>query len=199
MEKTKQISKVNEFQEEAETEEYGIRIVTERLSLEPLGMKYLQSVHEYASDIENTRYMLYFPNETIEETIEFLTDIDQQWKKENPDFYEFAILRNEVHIGGVCLYLDEDRKIGELGWILHKKYWKQGYVREAATALMEYAVSNLGIRHFIAYCDSANTGSYKVMESIGMKLAERRQGRKNKSSEEMREELKYEIVIPEAI
>ena len=39
-----------------------------KITLEPLGLKHLKTVHEYASDLENTRYMVHLPNETIEET-----------------------------------------------------------------------------------------------------------------------------------
>lgn len=45
-------------------------INTERLILEPLGIKYLESVHTYASDLENIRYMCNLPNKSIEETME---------------------------------------------------------------------------------------------------------------------------------
>ena len=42
-----------------------ITIHTERLTLKPLGIQYLETVHEYASDPENTKYMMYLPNETV--------------------------------------------------------------------------------------------------------------------------------------
>ena len=38
-----------------------IRIVTERLTLEPLGPKYLETVNRYALDPENTKYMCHMP------------------------------------------------------------------------------------------------------------------------------------------
>lgn len=50
-------------------------------------------------------------------------------------------------------------------------------------------------KHFIAHCDGDNIGSYKVMERLGMVLKEKTSGRKNKASEELREELMYEYVI----
>ena len=53
-----------------------IEIKTERLVLKPLGIKYLDTVNEYAVDKENTRYMLYLPNETAEETVDFLVKVD---------------------------------------------------------------------------------------------------------------------------
>ena len=60
---------------------------------------------------------------------------------------------------------------------------------------MKYAAENLGIRHFIAHCDSENTGSYKVMEKLGMKRTGESGGRRNKLSSEERIELLYEKEI----
>lgn len=173
----------------------SIRITTERLILEPLGLKYLESTHVYAADPENTRLMVYLPNQNIEETTAFLSYVDEEWTKENPLTYEFAILLEGEHIGAIGLSFEEDRKKAELGWIINKRYWKKGYAGEAAKALTDYAINKLGIEHFIAHCDSENTGSYKVMEKLGMKLTGKSYGRKNKSSEEDREELVYEKVI----
>lgn len=168
---------------------------TKRLRLCPLGMNYLQTTCGYALDIENTRYMVHLPNETVEETEEFLKGIDVEWEKEQPSFYEFAILLNGVHIGAVSIYLEEDRRAGELGWILNKKYWGQGFTTEAAKAVTDFAVKQLGVKHFVAHCDSENIGSYKVMEKLGMHLTDSYWGRKNRSSNEDRKELKYEMTV----
>lgn len=171
-----------------------IQLNTTRLCLEPLGIKYLETTHEYASDLENTRFMVHLPNANKQETLSFLTRVEEEWNANEQTVYEFAIRLNKIHIGAVSLYIDQD-KIGELGWIIDKRYWKQGYATEAARALIEYAITKLGIKHFIAYCDSENIGSYKVMESLGMILKEKTYGRKNKASEEIREELMYEYII----
>lgn len=85
-----------------------IEIKTKRLLLKPLGPEYLQTVHAYASDLENTKYMMHLPNETIEETLEFLKSAEAEWKKETPSFYEFAVLCEGRHIGAVSVYLEED-------------------------------------------------------------------------------------------
>lgn len=170
-----------------------MEIKTKRLVLTPLGMKYLQSTYEYASDIENTKYMQYLPDESIEEAIEFLESVDREWSKENPEFYEFAILKDEMHIGAIGIYLDENHMTGEFGWILNKKYWRQGYVSEAAEAILKFGVQELGLKHFIAHCDSENIASYKVMEKLGMHLVSCSGGRKNKSSDEDRKDCLYEL------
>ena len=56
-------------------------IHTDRLELKPMCMDYLYSTHEYASDPENTKYMLFLPNESIEETKEYLEGAEKEFKK----------------------------------------------------------------------------------------------------------------------
>lgn len=67
-------------------------IKTERLLLRPLCLKDLKTVHAYASDLENTQYMLFLPNETEQETAAFLSSVEQEWAKEHPECFEFAIV-----------------------------------------------------------------------------------------------------------
>lgn len=172
-----------------------MEIRTKRLVLAPLGMEYLQSTYEYASDIENTKYMMYLPDESIEEAIEFLEGVEREWSKETPEFYEFAILKDGMHIGAISICLDENHTTGEFGWILNKRYWRQGFISEAAEAILEFGIQKLGLKHFTATCDSENTASYKVMEKLGMRLVSCRGGRKNKSSDEERKEYLYEYIV----
>lgn len=181
-----------------------IELKTRRLVLKPLGTEYLQTVHAYASDLENTKYMMHLPNETIEETLEFLKGTEAEWEKEAPSFYEFAVLYEGRQIGAVSVYLEEgadgetdgrrgSAHSGELGWVFHKDYWGQGFASEAAGALMEYAVRKLNIRHFIAHCDAENPGSYRVMEKLGMTRTAVSHDRKNRASDEARTEYQYEM------
>ena len=172
-----------------------MEIQTKRLLLCPLGLKYLNSTFEYASDIENTKYMKYLPSDAIEETVEFLTGVEKEWQKSAPENYEFAILADGVHIGAICLCLNKDRTEGELGWIINKKYWHKGYAFEAAQALIEYFVGVMKMKHFIAHCDSENIASYGLMEKLGMRRVSCSGGRRNKSSSEERMEYMYELIV----
>lgn len=78
---------------------------TKRLSLVPLGPQYLITTHEYARDIENTRYMMHLPNTHISETKDFLDGVQAEWSKMKPKYYEFAVLLNNTHIGAVSILL----------------------------------------------------------------------------------------------
>jgi RimJ/RimL family protein N-acetyltransferase len=128
----------------------------------------LQTVHEYASDPETTKYMLYLPNKKLEETHSFLARVSAEWQKEEPSFYEFAIIYNSIHIGAVSVYLNKEKTEGELGWILNKKYWGKGFATEAALAVKSFAVKELKVKKLVAHCDSRNLKSAHVMEKIGL-------------------------------
>lgn len=170
-------------------------IHTERLLLVPLGPQYLISTHEYASDYENTKYMVNLPNADIGETKSFLEKIQKEWQKVNPEFYEYAILFDNEHIGAVSICIDKDTWEGELGWIINKKYWGNGYAEEASKGLINLAIKELKVKKIVAHCDSENVSSYRVMETLGMKFVSKTQGRRNKSSDEEREDLKYVLEI----
>ena len=172
-----------------------MNIHTKRLLLVSLGPQYLISTHKYASDFDNTRYMKCLPSTTISETKDFLERVQEEWQKASPQFYEYAILLDREHIGAVSIYINKDNAEGELGWIINKKYWGNGYAKEAAKVIMNFAIQELKVRKFVAHCDSENISSSRVMEKLGMSLASKTQGRRNKSSNEDREELMYSLEI----
>ncbi len=168
-------------------------IQTERLALVPLTMAYLESTHRYASDAAHTRYMVFLPNTSISETEAFIRAAQAEWAKDAPAYWEFAILRGGEHVGGISLFrLEDDPEGAEMGWILDRRFEGRGYATEAARGLMAWGREK-GFARFIAQCDGENAASARVMERLGMRLIDRCGGRKNRSSEEEREELTYEI------
>lgn len=170
----------------------NIEITTERLTLKPLGSEYLETVNAYATDYENTKYMLHLPNENVEETAAFLAGVDAEWAKETPECYEFAMLCQNEQIGAICISLENG--VGELGWIVNKKYWRNGFAYEAAKALITYFQEHMGTTRWIAHCDTQNTASYKVMEKLGMTRTGEYGGRRNRAAAEDSFEYQYELM-----
>lgn len=165
-------------------------IKTERLLLRPLELNDLETVHLYASNREITRYMMNLPNDTIDESKKFIEDAVTEWNKTSADFYEYAVILDDYQIGGVCLYLTEDRKQGELGWILNPDFHGNGYASEAAKAITELA-EHLGLEAVFARCDSRNKASEKVMQRLGMSLEYADGTRYYEKKNETAGELKY--------
>lgn len=176
-----------------------IELKTNRLILRPLNVEDLETVHEYASDIETTKYMIHLPNEIKEETLKFLSCITNEWQKENPNFYEFAITLYGKLIGAVSVSLNEQRTEGELGWILNKIYWGKGYATEAAMAVKDFAVKQLNVPVLIAYCDYRNTASCNVMKKIGLTFVNDNGVRQYLKTSETARELVYSFIHAEKL
>jgi RimJ/RimL family protein N-acetyltransferase len=172
-----------------------MKIQTERLTLASLSMEHLQSAYACSSDPVNTRYMMFLPVDSIEETRKFIEDCEAELQKQTPGYYEFAVLREGVYIGSVNLYFDTAPDIGELGWLFLPEYQGRGYATEAARALMDWGYHRLGIRHFIAHCDAGNEPSQAVMRRLGMICTDDTHTRKNRGSDELRRELLFEVWV----
>ncbi len=170
-----------------------MRIQTERLILRPLTIDDIDAVGKLLMDIENTKLMVYMPKKNLEEVKKFLNDIEYELNKEKPSYYELAVVLNGSLVGVVSVYFDEAFECGEVGWIVDKLYWGNGYAYEASKAMIEMCLKGINVRKFIAHCDSENKASIRVMEKLGMHLVDKYSGRKNRCSDEIREECKYEL------
>jgi RimJ/RimL family protein N-acetyltransferase len=152
-----------------------------RLNLRAFTLDDFEEVHSWAGNPGNVRYMLFGPN-TEEQTREFLNRVISFAAKEDPTQFEYALVlkKSGQTIGAVSIHKCDDE--GELGWILHRDYWKQGYGTEAARTMLQFGFETLKLRRIVATCDTENYGSYRVMENIGMRreglFVQGRQGNK---------------------
>ncbi len=135
---------------------------TELLVLRQLTAEDFEAVHSWAECPENTRYMAWGPN-TQEQTREFLAAA-----KPGRDFV--AVLKETGAVIGSCgVYPDAANDTGELGWILHREYWKRGYGTQIGRELIRYGFEDLKLRRLVARCAAVNYGSCRVMERNAMR------------------------------
>lgn len=149
------------------------------------------STFAYSSDFENMHYMLMVPQKTIEETRDFLAKCIAEYEKENPEYLSFAVDLDGLHIGEVFAYLSE--KEADIGWLINKRYWGNGYATEAAMLLVEYLKTELHRTDIVAYCDERNIASQKVMKNIGMEFAGSNGIRTYEKAVDSWEEVKYKL------
>ncbi len=171
-----------------------IELKTDRLLIRSMTMKDVESTYRYQGDKELTKYMLFLPDESLETTREFIKGIEEEQMGDNPKRFEMVIFLGEEHIGGISIYLEEDNgeTVGEIGWIIRKEYQGQGYITEAAKAVIKFAFDNLPINKIIAHCDQRNIASKTVMEKLEMFLEESA-NRFYKKRNEVAKEYKYSI------
>lgn len=173
----------------------NMEIRTERLTLRPVEMADLEATHAYASDIENTRYMMFLPYESMEETAQAIQNSVDQWQSDHPTHWEFAVMKDGEQIGGVTLYFVSQGEF-ELGWVLSKNHWRRGYAVEAAQGLIDYARQSLGAKRIFAGCDKENVASENVMRRLNMRLCNPDGKRTNRfMGQQERTELVYELLF----
>lgn len=160
-----------------------IILETERLILRPLSVNDFEAVYAYQSDYETVKFMYalsFKPGYVVpeENTRTFLQECEDEWKKDVPAFYEFAVVEkvSEKLIGHIAAYhLDTDQMKAsfypacELGWIFNRAFWGKGYCTEAALKIKQFALKSLGVKKLVAHCDERNLASARVMEKLGMK------------------------------
>lgn len=142
---------------------------TERLLLRPFADTDFDAVHSYASCPENLAYMLWGPN-TPRDTRAFLQRVANAASQSPQLLYSFAAVRkfDGQLIGGCDLHL-ESTDTAEIGWLLHRSFWRHGYGTEMGQFLLEFGFHTLKLRRILAHCDAENTGSWRIMEKIGMR------------------------------
>lgn len=142
---------------------------TERLSLRAFTEKDFAAVHRFASNFENTIYVILMGPNTEEQTQAFINMAIQK-SKENPlTDYHYAVVQKETQqVIGAC-QISVSGCEASLGWILHRDHWKQGYGTELGLELLRFGFEELNLHRITAECDAENQGSCRLMEKIGMR------------------------------
>jgi RimJ/RimL family protein N-acetyltransferase len=73
-------------------------------------------------------------------------------------------------IGRLAFNLDRPEHADATAWfVIRRDQWGKGYVTEAVRALIDFAFTKVGVQRIWADCDPRNTGSWRVMEKVGMR------------------------------
>ncbi|MGC3771575.1 GNAT family N-acetyltransferase, partial [Enterococcus faecalis] len=131
------------------------QLETERLHLRPVTLADTDDLFEYASDEETTRFV--FPkNETKEET---RASIAKYFMGEPLGKYGIEVKETGKMIGTIDLRVNETNNVGELGYVLNRAFWGNGYMPEAATALIELGFAKMKLMRIFALHDQDNPAS----------------------------------------
>lgn len=71
-------------------------------------------------------------------------------------------------VGAVSLTITAAHRRGELGYWIGRPYWNRGYATEAAAAVVDFGLEELGLYRIQARHLTRNPASGRVMQKIGM-------------------------------
>lgn len=132
---------------------------TERLILRRFEEKDLADLYEYLSDPEVVKYEPYKPL-SLDETKDNL-----HYRISCEEFYAIELKNTHKVIGNVY-FGHRDFQSMELGYVLNRRYQKQGYATEACKAVIADAFQHNTHRIF-AECDPQNKDSWLLLERLG--------------------------------
>lgn len=143
------------------------RIETERLLLRIPALSDAVSLFDtYTHDPEVTRFAMWRPHTSIDQTIEFLKGCVKAWEGEKRFPYVFMLKGTDNPIGMVDFHINSST-VG-IGYVIGRAYWGRGYVPEAVKVIVDWALSQPSIYRVCADCDVENNASVRVMEKVGM-------------------------------
>ena len=157
-------------------------IETKRLILRPMRMSDVDDLLEYQSNPEIVKYIPW-PPRTREQVIEAAEKTIATGKFDIQDENDYIVLVWELKKGPGVQDRDTGKVIGQsnsgfrskrdscgdIGWVTHPEFQRQGYAFEATRALMHYAFEHLPYQRIIADIDTRNPESAAMAEKLGMR------------------------------
>lgn len=147
-------------------------IHTRSLILRPFAETDFEDVAAQMGDPEVTRYLYWGPRTREESRVAFDKRMTGNVIEPGVDYIALIIADAATgrFAGEVCLmHMANPHRNGELGYILHPDFHGRGVATEAAAAMRDIAFRDLGLHRLYAGCDDRNTGSWRVMEKLGMR------------------------------
>lgn len=135
-----------------------IEILTPRLKLRTARPDDLDAIHAILSDPEATAFWSTPPHTDLGQTEAWLAGMIDNGPRQ-PDF---VIERDGVVIGKAGFW-----KLPEIGYILHRDHWGQGFAGEAAEAAIDHVFATTDLETLTADVDPENAASIRLLERLG--------------------------------
>ena len=130
----------------------------------------LEPLMEVNGDEEVTKYLPYRTWKTLDDAREWYDRMISMQSRGLAIQLVVAEKPSRRAIGTCLLFrFDDKREHAELGYVLGRAHWGQGYMREALATLMEGAARKLGIRTLDAVVDVRNEASWRLIERLGFR------------------------------
>lgn len=140
---------------------------TSRLIARPAGIADAQVVFaDFASDAAVAKYMTWKPHRSVDETIEFLRRCERVWAEGSA--FPWSLWRKQDDAFAGLIEIRVRTSSVDLGYALARRWWRQGFMSEAVTSVVQWALAQPAIYRVSATCDVENVASARLLERVGM-------------------------------
>jgi len=123
--------------------------------------------NNWASDADVAKYVRWSVHETIDTTLEYLTQAEQGKSNDKTFDWLFELKETGELIGSGGIFWDDELNMFEIGYVIAKNHWSNGFATEAARAIVDFAVGELKQTSLSVKHAKENIGSGKVIEKLG--------------------------------
>src|SRR5215510_1234303 len=140
---------------------------TARLMAKPAAVADAQIMFDdYASDPAVAKYMTWTPHRNVAETKDFLSRCERAWIEGSAFPWSLWFKQDGAFVGLIEVRVRASAV--DLGYALARRWWHQGLMSEAVTAVIEWALAQPTIYRVWATCDVENEASARLLERAGM-------------------------------
>ena len=144
-------------------------IKTERLQICRLRLSDAERIFEgWAQNPIVTRYLVWKPHMSIEETIVYITRTVAEWENGNRFVWILEDPESGEALGSIAAH-PAGHRVG-LGYLLKPSAWGKGLMTEAVSKLSRWFLDQSDVHRVWAVCDFENPGSAKVLERAGFEF-----------------------------
>ncbi len=144
---------------------------TERLVLRKFTLEDANDYFEFASDPEVTQFLRWGPHPNKKYTSQYLQRVLQDYSKGEDSPWGIELKTIKKLIGSIhIMRLDTHHKKAEIGFVLTKAYWNNGYMTEALDRVLEYSFTELSLNRIEALCIPENQAATRALEKTGMQM-----------------------------
>lgn len=142
-------------------------LVTERLTIRQLSTADQQDIFAMRSDTEINKYLNREPSKTPEDAITFINKVNDNIRNNNSIYWVISLTNSKTFVGTICLFdFSNEKDSCEIGYELMTKFQGQGIMKEAAQAVLNYAIHTLKFKKVIAFTHPDNHNSTKLLTKL---------------------------------
>jgi ribosomal-protein-alanine N-acetyltransferase len=139
---------------------------TDRLLLRRPTAEDVDAILDYWSDPEVHRFLQHPVSEDLAEIRNFVLALQSKWANGESFAWGIVELATGRFVGMIEARISPHGI--ELGYVLNRNVWGQGYMTEAVRTVIEWGLSQPDIHRVWAYVHVGNTASQKLLEKAGM-------------------------------
>jgi ribosomal-protein-alanine N-acetyltransferase len=144
-------------------------IKTKRLFLRRMTLNDAHELFKLRSSEQVMKYIDRQRAKKIEDAEILLDSIENDINNNNGIMWGITINENPGRIIGNIGYwrIMKEHYRSEIGYMLHPSFWRNGIMKEAINAIIDFGFNKINLHSIEAHINSENTASGKLLESVG--------------------------------